>query len=353
MLVINTVDCYLISVNCHIMENTDLRKPIGLQKAVLPGLENFQQFEKIGEGAYGVVYKAIEQRFKKPAAIKMIDLDEEEGIPATTVREISLLRELQHPNIVSLNKVIFDEHQIYLIFEFVEMDLRRYIDLIADDETMDRTKQKFFLYQILQGICYCHQRRILHRDLKPENILVNAKDTIKLADFGLARVIGIPVRAYTQEIVTLWYRAPEILLGTKLYSMEIDIWSIGCIYAEMASKITLFMGDSEIAQIFAIFRIMSTPTEETWRGVSNLPHYSIKFPQWKKCSLQKILSKYMDSGGLKILQAMLTYNPAERISAKKLLKDPYFNDVNREELPAGDYDGTLKLPSEIRRFQKI
>ncbi|MCP9266462.1 Cyclin-dependent kinase 1 [Dirofilaria immitis] len=301
------------------LENTDLRKPIGLQKAVLPGLENFQQFEKIGEGAYGVVYKAIEQRFKKPAAIKMIDLDEEEGIPATTVREISLLHELQHPNIVSLNKVIFDEHQIYLIFEFVEMDLRRYIDLIADDETMDRTK--------------------------PENILVNAKDTIKLADFGLARVIGIPVRAYTQEIVTLWYRAPEILLGTKLYSMEIDIWSIGCIYAEMASKITLFMGDSEIAQIFAIFRIMSTPTEETWRGVSNLPHYSIKFPQWKKCSLQKILSKYMDSGGLKILQAMLTYNPAERISAKKLLKDPYFNDVNREELPAGDYDGTLKLPS--------
>ncbi|VDK67989.1 unnamed protein product [Onchocerca ochengi] len=303
------------------VEKANPKQPINLRKNGPPGLENFCQFEKIGEGGYGVVvYKAIEKGNKKQVAVKRMDLDEEEGIPVTTVREVSLLRELQHPNIVFFNKVVFEEHEIYLIFEYVDMDLRRYIDLIPDDKLMDRAEQKLFLCQILQSICYCHQRCILHRDLKPENILVNTEHTVKLADFGLARTIAIPVRVYTREIVTLCYRAPEILLGTERYSMGINIWSIGCI-------------------------ILSTPTEETWNGVSNLPHYSTKFPQWKKCSLKKILGKYMDSGSLEILKAMLAYNPEERVSAKKLLKDPYFNDIDRKKLPARNYDGTSKFPS--------
>uniref|UniRef100_A0A1I7VWH2 CMGC/CDK/CDC2 protein kinase n=1 Tax=Loa loa TaxID=7209 RepID=A0A1I7VWH2_LOALO len=297
-------------------------------------LRSYRQFEKIGEGAYGVVYKAIHKQTQKPVAIKMIRLEHrEEGIPATTLREIALLRELIHPNIICLQGVIMEECRIYLVFEYIDMDLRRYIDLLPDNELMNKTEQKTFLYQILQGICFCHQRRVMHRDLKPQNLLVDANGILKLADFGLARTIGIPLRAYTHEqVVTLWYRAPEILLGAECYTLGVDVWSIGCIFAEMATKLPLFEGDSEIAQIFSIFSILSTPTEEIWPGVTLLPDYQEEFPQWKHCILDKVLGKYMDSNDLDILKAMITYDPARRISAKQLLMNPYFEDIDWEKM---------------------
>ncbi|EJW72003.1 cyclin dependent kinase 1, partial [Wuchereria bancrofti] len=142
----------------------------------------------------------------------------------------------------------------------------------------------------------------MHRDLKPQNLLVSAEGIIKLADFGLARAVGVPVRAYTHEIVTLWYRAPEILLGASRYSFGVDIWSVGCIFAEMAARTPLFKGDSEITQLFSIFSIMSTPTEETWHGVSQLANYQEAFPQWKECCLDKALHGSMGSEDLKILK---------------------------------------------------
>uniref|UniRef100_A0A0R3RH57 Protein kinase domain-containing protein n=1 Tax=Elaeophora elaphi TaxID=1147741 RepID=A0A0R3RH57_9BILA len=278
-------------------------------------------------GTYGVVYKGIDKRSGKMVAMKKIRLEnEDEGVPATAIREISLLRELTHPNIVALEEIILEENRLYLIFEFLYMDLKKYIDTIPDCELMNKEQQKSYLYQILQAICFCHQRRVLHRDLKPQNLLVDQNGAIKLADFGLARAIGIPIRAYTHEIVTLWYRAPEVLLGATRYSMGVDMWSIGCIVAEMATKVPLFQGDSEIDQIFRIFRIMSTPTEEVWRGVTQLPDFKMSFPQWKESGLGKILEPYMDREGIEILRGMLTYDPAQRVSAKQLLKNPYFDD---------------------------
>uniref|UniRef100_A0A8R1XNQ1 Protein kinase domain-containing protein n=2 Tax=Onchocerca TaxID=6281 RepID=A0A8R1XNQ1_ONCVO len=316
-----------------------------LDSREISALQNYSRIEKIGEGTYGVVYKGIDKRSGKMVAMKKIRLEnEDEGVPATAIREISLLRELTHPNIVGLEEIILEENRLYLIFEFLHMDLKKYIDTIPDSELMDKTLQKSYLYQILQAICFCHQRRVLHRDLKPQNLLVDKNGAIKLADFGLARAIGIPIRAYTHEIVTLWYRAPEVLLGATRYSMGVDIWSIGCIAAEMATKVPLFQGDSEIDQIFRIFRIMSTPTEDIWHGVTQLPDFKMSFPQWKEDGLRKILDTYMDPEGIEILRDMLIYDPAQRISAKKLLKSPYFDDVDRKKLPAGDYDGTLVIP---------
>ncbi|VDN94441.1 unnamed protein product [Brugia pahangi] len=310
----------------------------------ISALQNYSRIEKIGEGTYGVVYKGIDKRSGKMVAMKKIRLEnEDEGVPATAIREISLLRELTHPNIVALEEIILEENRLYLIFEFLYMDLKKYIDTVPDSELMNKELQKSYLYQILQAICFCHQRRVLHRDLKPQNLLVDQNGAIKLADFGLARAIGIPIRAYTHEIVTLWYRAPEVLLGATRYSMGVDIWSIGCIAAEMATKVPLFQGDSEIDQIFRIFRIMSTPTEDIWHGVTQLPDFKMSFPQWKEDGLRKILDPYMDPEGIKILRDMLIYDPAQRISAKQLLKNPYFDDVDRKKLPAGNYDGTLHI----------
>lgn len=134
------------------------------------------------------------------------------------------------------------------------------------------------LHQLLLGIDQCHRRRIFHRDLKPSNILIDSCCNIKIADFGLARTYGLPLKTYTHEVVTLWYRAPEILLGQKVYSTAVDIWSLGCIFYEIAHKKPLFYGDSEIGQIFKIFRVLGTPRDQDWQGINDLPEFKISFP---------------------------------------------------------------------------
>ena len=155
------------------------------------------------------------------------------GIPSTAIREISLLKQLQHPNIVKLFDVIHTERKLTLVFEYLDQDLKKYIDSLNDSNNLDISIIKSFLYQLLLGINFCHQNRVLHRDLKPQNLLINLNGELKLADFGLARAFGIPVRNYTHEVVTLWYRSPDVLLGSRKYSTQVDMWSVGCIFAEM------------------------------------------------------------------------------------------------------------------------
>lgn len=199
-------------------------------------MENFQKVEKIGEGTYGVVYKAKNKLTGEVVALKKIRLDTEtEGVPSTAIREISLLKELNHPNIVKLLDVIHTENKLYLVFEFLHQDLKKFMDASALTG-IPLPLIKSYLFQLLQGLAFCHSHRVLHRDLKPQNLLINADGSIKLADFGLARAFGVPVRTYTHEVVTLWYRAPEILLGCKYYSTAVDIWSLGCIFAEMVTR---------------------------------------------------------------------------------------------------------------------
>ncbi|XP_041364501.1 cyclin-dependent kinase 1-like [Gigantopelta aegis] len=300
-------------------------------------MEDYTKIEKIGEGTYGVVYKGRHKKTNRLVALKKIRLEsEEEGVPSTAIREISLLKELQHPNIVCLEDVLMQESKLYLVFEFLSMDLKRYMDTIPSGKFMDKMLVKSYTYQILQGILFCHQRRVLHRDLKPQNLLIDNHGVIKLADFGLARAFGIPVRVYTHEVVTLWYRAPEILLGSPRYSCPVDVWSIGCIFAEMVTKRPLFHGDSEIDQLFRIFRTMATPTEETWPGVSSLPDYKPTFPCWKTNQLHTAV-KQLDNVGLDLLQKTLTYDPATRISCKNALSHQYFADLDKSVLPAAQH----------------
>ncbi|KAL3097486.1 hypothetical protein niasHS_003934 [Heterodera schachtii] len=311
-------------------------------------LEDFVKIDKIGEGTYGIVYKGQEKKTGRFVAMKKIRLEsEDEGVPPTAIREISMLLELRHPNIVCLEDVIMQENRLYLIFEFCQMDLKRFLDNMCDPSGMDVPMLKSFLYQICQAMCFCHQRRVLHRDLKPQNLLVDPEgQVIKLADFGLARAVGIPIRAYTHEVVTLWYRAPEVLLGASRYSTGVDIWSIGCIFAEMARKKPLFQGDSEIDQLFRIFRILATPNESIWEGVTQLPDYKPTFPKWNGIQLaNKMRASTLDDVGLQLLSKMFLYNPVDRISAKDILKHIYFKDLDKRKLPAGDYDGTLVLCS--------
>uniref|UniRef100_A0AC34QLD0 Protein kinase domain-containing protein n=1 Tax=Panagrolaimus sp. JU765 TaxID=591449 RepID=A0AC34QLD0_9BILA len=304
-----------------------------------PKLSDYQKMDKIGEGTYGVVYKGRNLQTGQLVAMKKIRLEsDEEGIPSTSVREISMLRELKHPNIVDLQCVIMEEHRLYLIFEFLSMDLKRYMDKHCGGKPMPAATVQFFLYQILQGMHFCHQRRVIHRDLKPQNLLVDIETlTIKLADFGLARAIGIPIRAYTHEVITLWYRAPEILLGSARYSLGVDIWSIGCIFAEMARGKPLFQGDSEIDQLFKIFKVLSTPNDVEWPGVSKLPDFKNNFPQWPENKLNDSLKNYMNRDGLDLIKSMLKYDPGSRITARSCLKHPFFANFDASKTPAANF----------------
>ncbi|ERS96215.1 cyclin-dependent kinase [Sporothrix schenckii 1099-18] len=312
-------------------------------------MDNYQKLEKVGEGTYGVVYKARDLTAGgRIVALKKIRLEaEDEGVPSTAIREISLLKEMRDPNIVRLYNIVHAEgHKLYLVFEFLDLDLKKYMDSLPVSDggrgkalpegTGTRLHTlglgddiiKKFMSQLCAGIRYCHSHRILHRDLKPQNLLINKEGNLKLADFGLARAFGVPLRTYTHEVVTLWYRAPEILLGGHQYSTGVDMWSVGCIFAEMAMRKPLFPGDSEIDEIFKIFRLLGTPTEDVWPGVTTYPDFKASFPRWVQ-DTETPICPTLDPMGQELLELMLVYDPASRLSAKQACNHPYFDDLEK------------------------
>ncbi|OZJ03112.1 Cyclin-dependent kinase 5 [Bifiguratus adelaidae] len=286
-------------------------------------MDRYQKIEKLGEGTYGIVYKAQNRDTNEVVALKRIRLDnEEEGVPCTAIREISLLKELKHNNILRLYDVLHTEKKLTLVFEYLDSDLKKFLDMYGGD--IDPITIKQLMYQLLQGLAFCHEHRVLHRDLKPQNLLINKKGELKLGDFGLARAFGIPVRSYSHEVVTLWYRAPDVLMGSRQYSTSIDLWSAGCIFAEMASGRPLFPGSSISDQLQRIFKILGTPTEDTWPKRD--------YEMYKRIPLESVLPK-LDPLGIDMLSRLLEYPPEKRISAENALSHPYFEDLKRKMAP--------------------
>lgn len=290
----------------------------------------YTKLGKLGEGTYGIVWKAVKNDTGEIVAIKKIRLENpDEGIPATAIREISYLKELKHPNIVALIDVETTAKKLKLVFEFLEYDLKKYMTkygkIPADDV-------KSFAYQTLCGIAHCHAHRHLHRDLKPQNLLINESKELKLADFGLARAFGNTTRAYSNEVVTLWYRPPDVLLGSQQYNTSIDVWSAGCIIAEMVTGKPLFPGRSNVDELICIFKILGTPNEKTWQGVTELPEWAnTEFPECKSTPMREICIT-LEPAGHDLLNKMLEMNPITRISAVEALAHPYFNNL---KLPEG------------------
>lgn len=287
-------------------------------------MEQYEKMEKLGEGTYGIVYKARDTA-GEIYALKTIRLEaEDEGIPSTAIREISLLKELQHPNIVKLCDVIHTERKLTLVFEYLDQDLKKVLDCC--EAGLDDPTTKSYLYQLLRGIAYCHQHRVLHRDLKPQNLLTNTAGALKLADFGLARAFGIPVRSYTHEVVTLWYRAPDVLMGSRKYSTPVDIWSVGCIFAEMVKGRPLFPGSADADQLQQIFKILGTPTQASWKTITELPDWKPDFPLYERQPWDTIVPD-LDDTGLDLIDKLLQYDPDQRIVGRGAMEHDYFREV--------------------------
>ncbi|KAI7862859.1 kinase-like domain-containing protein [Spinellus fusiger] len=276
------------------------------------------KIEKLGEGTYGIVYKAQNRETNEVVALKRIRLDnEEEGVPCTAIREISLLKELKYHNIVRLYDVLHTEKKLTLVFEYLDSDLKKFLDSYGGD--IDTLTIKQLMYQLLKGIAFCHENKVLHRDLKPQNLLINKKGELKLGDFGLARAFGIPVRSYSHEVVTLWYRAPDVLMGSRQYSTSIDLWSAGCIFA-----------------------VLGTPTEETWPEVSRLPEYKRDFELFARIPLETLLPK-LDAPGIDLLKARIDSIYKEKKREEKRENayffyrnclNPYFDELRKKETPS-------------------
>ncbi|KAL5293281.1 CDK14 family protein [Megaselia abdita] len=294
------------------------------------------KLEQLGEGSYATVFKGYSNLTHQVVALKEIRLQEEEGAPFTAIREASLLKELKHSNIVTLHDIVHTRETLTFVFEYVNTDLSQYMERHAGG--LDYRNVRLFLFQLLRGLSYCHKRRVLHRDVKPQNLLISENGELKLADFGLARAKSVPSHTYSHEVVTLWYRPPDVLLGSTEYSTSLDMWGVGCIFVEMVTGMPTFPGIRDTYdQLDKIFKLLGTPTEDTWQGVTHFPGYKPhKLGFYRPRKLGYSFPRLHDIvEGEAIANAFLQLNPDNRIGADEALMHPYFAQLPRKlfELP--------------------
>ncbi|VAH18785.1 unnamed protein product [Triticum turgidum subsp. durum] len=305
------------------------------------GVDCFEKLEQIGEGTYGQVFMAKETETKEIVALKKIRMDNErEGFPITAIREIKILKKLHHQNVIQLKEIVTspgpdrDEQgkqidgnkykgSIYMVFEYMDHDLTG----LADKPGMRFTipQIKCYMKQLLTGLHYCHINQVLHRDIKGSNLLIDNEGNLKLADFGLARSFSSDHNAnLTNRVITLWYRPPELLLGSTKYGPAVDMWSVGCIFAELLNGKPILPGKNEPDQLTKIFELCGTPDELIWPGVTKMPWYNnLKPPRQLKRHVKDAF-KHFDFHALDLLERMLTLDPSKRISANEALDSEYF-----------------------------
>jgi cell division cycle 2-like len=308
-------------------------------------IENFKYLNKIDEGSYGIVFRGEDLETGEIVAIKKVKLEKEkEGFPITSLREITIMTEFNHTNIVKVKEIVYGStlDKIYVVMEFIDYELKTLLESkmrVGKSErdflSFSHGQIKYLLKQLLQAVAYMHKKWIIHRDLKTSNLLLSKDGVLKVCDFGMARKYGNPLRPYTHLVVTLWYRAPEILLGSHIYSPAIDLWSVGCIFAELLLREPLLNGKNELDQIQKIFRLIGMPNEQTYPGWNKLKGVRV-LKLNKKLTHNRLREKFpkvalpgdmfLSDLGVNFMNQMLKINPEERITAEEALKHPWFEE---------------------------
>jgi len=312
-------------------------------------LLRYEKIDFLGEGQFATVYKALDKKSpeRRIVAVKKIKLgsraEAKDGINRTALREIKLLQEVKHRNIIELVDVFGHVSSVSIVMDFMDTDL----EVIIKDPSLVLTPAniKSYILQTLLGLEYLHNHWILHRDLKPNNLLVDSKGCLKLGDFGLAKYFGSPNRQYTHMVVTRWYRSPELLFGAKNYGVGVDIWAVGCILAELLLRVPFLAGDSDLDQLGKIFLALGTPTEESWPGLSTLPDF-IQFKQQPGTPLRDIFTAASDDL-LQLMGSLVTVCPLKRCDTKQALRSAYFSNK-----PAPSSGSSLPLPSNIKEVKR-
>lgn len=287
--------------------------------------DTFEKLDKIGQGTYSNVYKARDSLTGKIVALKKVRFDnlEPESVKFMA-REILILRRLDHPNVVKLHGLVTSRMScsLYLVFEYMEHDLA---GLAASPGIKFTEPQvKCYMHQLLSGLEHCHNRNVLHRDIKGSNLLIDNEGSLKIADFGLASFYDPDHKQpMTSRVVTLWYRPPELLLGATDYSVGVDLWSAGCILAELLAGKPIMPGRTEVEQLHKIFKLCGSPSEEYWKK-SKLPHATIFKPQqsYKRCITETF--KDFPASSLPLIDTLLSIDPAERQTATAALRSEFF-----------------------------
>ncbi|KAE8441203.1 hypothetical protein EG329_005635 [Mollisiaceae sp. DMI_Dod_QoI] len=280
----------------------------------------------VGSGTYGKVFKGIHVYTKELVALKKIRMEgERDGFPITAVREIKLLQSLKHQNIVNLQEVMVEKNDCFMVFEYLSHDLTGLLN--HPTFKLEPAHKKHLAKQLFEGLDYLHRRGVLHRDIKAANILVSDKGLLKIADFGLARFYAKRRQLdYTNRVITIWYRSPELLLGETQYGPAVDIWSAACVLVEIFTRHAIFPGDGgEISQLEKIYAILGTPNKMDWPGLVDMAWFELLRPSARRPNV--FAEKYKDRlspAAFELLEAMFAYDPAKRPSASDVLEHPYF-----------------------------